>query len=101
MFNFKPQFLSSIDHLIPTAQDVGSMDCRLMHAPTVKCRMVCRRQSITGGGLPPGANTVEERVKSAFDGVDTLSVALEGANLQAQLLFQLAADEPAYAVGLP
>src|SRR5690242_16740364 len=47
------------------------------------------------------APTHEEVVASAFDGVDTLSVALEGPNFQAQLLLQLAADEPSYAVSLP
>src|SRR5260370_40382184 len=98
MFSFKPHSSRQIEHPIPTAQNVGSTDCRLMHALRVKCPMVCRRQGIAGarpsqekpGGIAARRQCSEEVVASAFDGVDALPVALEGPNLQAQLLLPLA-----------
>src|SRR5712691_207749 len=91
----------------PNSPDVGSMDFRLMHAPRVKCPIVGRggdrgcaamTTKAPGGIAAPGVNRSEEVAVSAFDAVDPFSVALEGPNLQAQLLLQLAADEPSYAV---
>ncbi len=60
----------------PNSPDVGSMDFRLMHAPRVKCPIVGRARR----------QRSEEVAASAFDGVDALTVALEGPHLQSQLL---------------
>src|SRR6266849_11082729 len=61
----------------------------------------CAAKTRKAGRIAARAIALEELVKSAFDGVDALSVALEGPNLQAQLLLQLATDETPYAVSLP
>ena len=93
----------------PNSPDVGSMDFRLMHAPRVKCPMVGRGENRgyaamttkAPDGIAARRQRSEEVAASAFDGVDALTVALEGPDLQSQLLFQLAADEPSHAVSLP
>ena len=79
----------------PNSPDVGSMDFRLMHAPRVKCPIVgrggdsgCAAMTTKSAGRDCRARRQrsEEVAASAFNAVDPFSVALEGPNLQAQLL---------------
>ena len=78
----------------PNSPDVGSMDFRLMHAPRVKCPMVGRGENRgyaamttkAPDGIAARRQRSEEVAASAFNAVDPFSAALEGPNLQAQLL---------------
>src|SRR5258708_4921558 len=65
-------------------------------------KKVTGRSRKAGRDGRPASNCCEDMVvASGFDGIDALSVALGGPNLQTQFLLQLAADETSYAMGKP